>query len=150
MRIVVQRCLTAQVKIDKKIVGKIDRGMLVLVGFTHNDTVADVAFIAKKVANMRIFEDDCGKMNLSLRDVCGQILSVSQFTLYADAIKGNRPSFISAARPEIAEPLYDRFNDILRNEYGFVVETGRFGADMKVEFTNDGPVTIILDSPSME
>lgn len=101
--------------------------------------------MAKKIAGMRIFEDEAGKMNLSLADVQGEILSISQFTLYGDARKGNRPSFVRAARPEVAEPLYDLLNETLRSQYGLKVETGRFGADMKVDFINDGPVTIILE-----
>lgn len=145
MRIVVQRCSRAEVRIDNEVVGRIGRGFVLLVGVTHEDTPAEVAFMAKKIAGMRIFEDQDGKMNLSLADVQGEILSISQFTLYGDARKGNRPSFVRAARPEVAEPLYDMLNDTLRTQYGLTVETGRFGADMKVDFINDGPVTIILE-----
>lgn len=147
MRIVVQRCSRAEVRIDGQVVGKIGRGFMLLVGFCHEDTPAEVEFLAKKVAGMRVFEDAEGKMNLSLADVSGEILSISQFTLYGDARKGNRPSFIHAARPDVAEPLYDLFNKTLREQYGLHVETGIFGADMKVDFVNDGPVTILLEWP---
>ncbi len=147
MRVVVQRCSRAEVRIDGQVVGKIGRGFMLLVGFCHEDTPAEVEFLAKKVAGMRVFEDAEGKMNLSLADVSGEILSISQFTLYGDARKGNRPSFIHAARPDVAEPLYDLFNKILREQYGLHVETGIFGADMKVDFVNDGPVTILLEWP---
>ena len=146
MKIVLQRCSRAEVRIDGEITGKIGRGFVVLVGITHNDTREDADFLAKKVAGMRVFEDADGKMNLSLAEVGGQILSISQFTLYGNARKGNRPSFIEAARPEVAEPLYEYFNQVLREQYGLHVETGRFGANMQVDFVNDGPVTIIVDS----
>lgn len=146
MRVVLQRCSRAEVRIDGETVGKIGKGFLLLVGITDGDTTAQADILAKKVAQMRVFEDAEGKMNLALNDVDGAILSISQFTLYADCKKGNRPSFIRAARPETASPLYDYFNDRLRTEYGLHVETGRFGADMKVDFINDGPVTILLDS----
>lgn len=147
MRVVVQRCSRAEVRIDGQVVGKIGCGFMLLVGFCHEDTPAEVEFLAKKVAGMRVFEDGEGKMNLSLADVSGEILSISQFTLYGDARKGNRPSFIHAARPDVAEPLYDLFNKILCEQYGLHVETGSFGADMKVDFVNDGPVTILLEWP---
>lgn len=146
MRLVIQRCSRAEVRISGKLVGKIGFGFVLLVGITHEDTQKDADYLAKKVANMRIFNDSEGKMNLSLKEVDGAILSISQFTLYGDAHKGNRPSFIHAARPELAEPLYDYFNEKLRSEYGLHVETGHFGADMEVDFINDGPVTIILES----
>ena len=146
MKIVLQRCSRAEVRIDGKVAGKIGRGFVVLVGITHSDTREDADFLAKKVAGMRVFEDAEGKMNLSLAEVGGQILSISQFTLYGNARKGNRPSFIEAARPEVAEPLYEYFNQVLREQYGLHVETGRFGANMQVDFVNDGPVTIIVDS----
>lgn len=149
MRIVVQRCSRAEVRIDGQVVGRIGTGFMVLVGITDGDTRAEADLLAKKVAQMRVFEDVEGKMNLALKDVDGAILSISQFTLYADCKKGNRPSFIRAARPEMAEPLYDYFNDVLRTQYGLQVETGRFGADMKVDFVNDGPVTIVLDSTEL-
>lgn len=149
MRIIIQRCSRAEVRINEKTVGKIQKGFVLLVGITHNDTEKEVEIMAKKVAGMRIFEDENGKMNLALSDVKGAILSISQFTLYGNAKKGNRPSFIQAARPEIAELLYNQFNKILREQYNLTVETGQFGADMKVDFINDGPVTIILDTAEM-
>jgi len=150
MRVVVQRCSRAEVRIDNTPVGRIRQGFLLLVGITDTDTQSDADLLAKKVAQLRVFEDPEGKMNLSLRDIDGAILSISQFTLYADCRKGNRPSFIRAARPEQASPLYDYFNDTLRTMYGLHVETGRFGADMKVDFINDGPVTILLDSSELK
>jgi D-tyrosyl-tRNA(Tyr) deacylase len=137
------------VHIDGERVGQIGKGFVLLVGVTEGDTQADAEVLAKKTAQMRVFEDAEGKMNLALKDVEGAILSISQFTLYADCRKGNRPSFIRAARPETASPLYDYFNRILREQYGLQVETGRFGADMKVDFINDGPVTILLDSTEL-
>ncbi len=146
MRIIVQRCSRAEVRIDGETVGQIGTGFLLLVGITHSDKKQEAEYLAKKVANMRIFNDAEGKMNLSLAEVGGAILSISQFTLYGNVHKGNRPSFIKAAPPEVAEPLYAYFNTLLRELYGLTVETGRFGADMKVDFVNDGPVTILLDS----
>lgn len=145
MRIVVQRVSHAAVRIDGTVVGKIDKGFLLLVGITHKDTEADADYLAKKVAQLRVFEDKAGKMNRALQDVGGAVLSVSQFTLYGDCAHGNRPSFVDAARPEQALPLYDYFNRQLREAYGLHVETGCFGADMKVELINDGPVTILLE-----
>ncbi len=146
MRVVVQRCSRAEVRIDGVVVGQIGQGFMLLVGVTDGDTKAEAELLAKKIAQLRVFEDAEGKMNLALSDIGGAILSISQFTLYADCRKGNRPSFIRAARPETAAPLYDYLNTILRTQYNIHVETGRFGADMKVDFINDGPVTIILDS----
>lgn len=146
MRVVIQRCAQAEVRIDGERVGAIGKGFMLLVGVTEGDTQSDADILAKKTAQLRVFEDSEGKMNLSLNDVGGSILSISQFTLYADCRKGNRPSFIRAARPETAEPLYDYFNRVLREQYGLHVEAGRFGADMQVDFVNDGPVTILLDS----
>jgi len=150
MRVVVQRCSRAEVRIDGNSVGKIGQGFMLLVGITENDTTAEADLLAKKIAQLRVFEDEAGKMNLAIRDVGGAILSISQFTLYADCRKGNRPSFIRAARPEQASPLYDYFNETLRTTYGLTVETGRFGADMKVDFINDGPVTILLDTDELK
>ncbi len=121
---------------------------MLLVGITHTDTESDADYVAKKVAQLRVFEDEAGKMNRSILDIGGAVLSISQFTLYGDVRHGNRPSFIQAARPEHAEPLYQYFNNRLRTEYGLTVKTGRFGADMKVDFINDGPVTILIDSAS--
>ena len=150
MRIVVQRCSRAEVRIDGIIAGQIRQGFVLLVGVTDTDTRTEADLLAKKIAQLRVFEDTAGKMNLALNDVGGAILSISQFTLYADCRKGNRPSFIRAARPETAEPLYDYFNTVLRDQYGLHVETGRFGADMKVDLVNDGPVTILLDTDEMK
>ena len=149
MRVVVQRCSRAEVRIEGTIVGKIAKGFLLLVGITDGDTPAQADILAKKIAQLRVFEDAEGKMNLALSEVGGAILSISQFTLYADCRKGNRPSFIRAARPETASPLYDYFNEVLRKQYHLQVETGQFGADMKVDFVNDGPVTILLDSDEL-
>lgn len=145
MRAVVQRVSKASVTIDQQEVGKIDQGLVILLGIHEKDTQDDVDYLVKKIAQMRIFEDEQGKMNRSVEDVEGQILSVSQFTLFADTKKGNRPSFISAARPETAIPLYEAFNEGIRNR-GITVATGQFGADMAVSLINDGPVTVIIDS----
>ncbi len=145
MRAVVQRVSKASVTIAQQEVGKIDQGLVILLGIHEKDTQDDVDYLVKKIAQMRIFEDEQGKMNRSVEDVEGQILSVSQFTLFADTKKGNRPSFISAARPETAIPLYEAFNEGFRNR-GITVATGQFGADMAVSLINDGPVTIIIDS----
>jgi D-tyrosyl-tRNA(Tyr) deacylase len=146
MRVVVQRCSRAEVRIDGERVGQIEKGFVLLVGITDTDSHEEADILAKKIAQLRVFEDAEGKMNLSLNEVGGAVLSISQFTLYGDCRKGNRPSFIRAARPETAAPLYDYFNDMMRTQYNLRVETGRFGADMKVDFINDGPVTIILDT----
>ena len=145
MRIVLQRAKRAEVRIDGEIVGQIGQGYVLLVGIGHEDSREDVERIAKKIVQLRVFEDEAGKMNLDIKQIGGAILSISQFTLYADCRKGNRPSFVNAARPETAEPMYEYFNQVLREEYRLEVETGRFGADMKVELVNDGPVTILLD-----
>lgn len=145
MRVVLQRAKRAEVRVDGDVVGKIDRGLMLLVGVTHEDTTEDAAYVAEKVANLRIFEDEQDKMNLSLLDVKGQILSVSQFTLYGDCRKGRRPNFMDAAKPDHAETIYEAFNKELRGK-GIVVETGRFGAMMDVDFVNDGPVTLIVES----
>lgn len=145
MRAVIQRVSQAAVSIDEQEVGRIDHGLLILLGVHDTDTQTDVDYLIKKIAQMRIFEDEQGKMNLSIEDVKGALLSISQFTLFADTKKGNRPSFIAAARPETAIPLYEAFNEGLRQR-GITVETGEFGADMAVSLVNDGPVTIIIDS----
>ena len=141
-----QRCSRAEVRIDNQVVGRIGHGYVLLVGVTHTDSREDAEYLAKKIAALRIMDDEEGKMNLALKDVEGQVLSISQFTLYASTHKGNRPSFVKAARPEQAEPLYNYFNELLRNQYCIEVQTGRFGAMMEVDFVNDGPVTIVMDS----
>ena len=146
MRIVLQRVKSASVSIDDVVVGKINQGFLLLVGVGPEDTSDDASYLARKIAGMRIFSDENGKMNLSIDQIGGKILSVSQFTLFADTKKGNRPSFTGAASPDFATNLYEEFNELLRTEYGLTVETGEFGADMQVRLVNDGPVTIILDT----
>jgi len=145
MRIVLQRVSQSKVRVENKVVGEIADGLLLFVGITHDDTETDADFLVKKVSQLRIFADEDGKMNNSVQDIGGQILVVSQFTLYANCKKGNRPSFVDAARPEEAEKLYEYFVAKLR-ELGIDVETGVFGAHMEVEITNDGPVTLILDT----
>jgi D-aminoacyl-tRNA deacylase len=145
MKVVVQRAKDAKVLVENKIVGEIEVGLMLLVGITHDDNEDDLQYLAEKIVNLRIFEDENEKMNLSLLDVGGQILSVSQFTLYGDCRKGRRPNFMNAAKPDYANELYERFNQLLR-EKGIKVETGVFGAMMNVQFTNDGPVTLILES----
>ena len=144
MRILVQRSLKSSVSVDGNIVGSIDNGLVLLVGFTHTDTSSDIDYLVKKVVNLRIFDDENGVMNKSILDVGGSILSISQFTLYADTKKGNRPSYINAMGGENSIKLYDEFNQKLSNYVE--VEKGVFGADMKVSITNDGPVTIMLES----
>lgn len=144
MRILVQRSLESSVTVNNKVVGKIDRGLVLLVGFTHTDTIDNINKLVQKVLNLRIFNDEAGVMNKSILDVGGSILSISQFTLYADTHKGNRPSYINAMPGEKSSVLYDRFNEELSK---FIhVETGIFGADMKVNIMNDGPTTILLES----
>lgn len=145
MRIVIQRVSKASVSIDEEVVGQIARGFMVLVGVEEADSQEDVDYLVRKTANMRIFEDEEGKMNISLKDVGGQVLSISQFTLHANTKKGNRPSFVDAARPDHSLPLYEAYNEGLRQE-GLTVETGEFGADMQISLINDGPVTIVIDS----
>jgi D-tyrosyl-tRNA(Tyr) deacylase len=145
MRVVVQRSKKASVTVEGKITGQITSGLVLLVGVTHEDTVKDAVYLADKIANLRIFEDEFEKMNLSLLDVGGQILSISQFTLYGDCRKGRRPNFMEAAKPEYAVEIYENFNRILQ-EKGIQVETGQFGAMMDVALINDGPVTLILES----
>jgi D-aminoacyl-tRNA deacylase len=143
---VIQRVSEAFVKIDEAIKGQIQQGLLILLGITHADTQEDVEWLSKKIVGMRIFSDDAGKMNLDLSAINGNILLISQFTLSASTKKGNRPSFIEAARPEIAIPLYEKMIQQLEKDLGKPIQTGTFGADMKVSLLNDGPVTIILDS----
>lgn len=145
MKIVLQRVSSANVKVDSKIVGSIDHGMLLLIGFSSNDTKESILSTIEKIVKLRIFSDEEGKMNKSVLDVEGSLLLISQFTLYADTKKGNRPSFIEAARPEQAIPLYEFFIAEMRKRIT-KVETGIFGADMKVELVNDGPVTIVLET----
>ena len=148
MRVVLQRVKHASVTIDGEIHGKIEQGLLLLVGIEDADDDETLKKMAKKCIELRIFEDAVGKMNLGLKDVKGNILSISQFTLYADCKKGRRPSFTRAGKPAFATMMYDRFNQYLRS-YDIIVEEGVFGADMKVELLNDGPVTILLDSKEL-
>ena len=143
MKVIVQRVLNASCKVDNKITGKIDHGFMLLVGFNTTDTEKNVYEMVKKVLNLRVFDDEAGIMNKSILDVSGSILSISQFTLYADTKKGNRPSYIDAMRGEEAVKLYDLFNEELEKEIH--VETGIFGADMQISLINDGPITIILE-----
>ena len=145
MRVILQRVSHASVTVEEKVIGKIQRGFLLLVGVTHDDAMEDMEYLVRKIVQMRIFEDEEGKLNRSIQDISGEILSVSQFTLYADTKKGNRPSFSKAAPGDVALKMFEQFNGLLR-ETGISVETGQFGADMKVELINDGPVTILLDS----
>ena len=144
MRALVQRVSEARVRVDGEVIGEIDTGLLALIGVTHDDTVAQATKLAEKIANLRIFTDDAGKMNLSVLDIGGSVLVVSQFTLYGDTRKGRRPAFVDAAPPELAEPLCEAVIAALR-ELDVPVETGRFRADMKVELVNDGPVTLTID-----
>lgn len=145
MKVVIQRAKDAKVIVEENVVGQIENGVMVLVGITHDDTQEDAEYLAEKIANVRIFEDASGKMNDSLLDVNGQVLSVSQFTLYGDCRKGRRPNFMNAAKPDFANDLYEVFNAKLR-QIGLHVETGKFGAMMDVQFTNAGPVTLIIES----
>ncbi|WP_117283329.1 D-aminoacyl-tRNA deacylase [Streptococcus intermedius] len=144
MKIVIQRVKQASVSIDSKLYNQIQQGLLLLVGVAPDDAQEDVAYAVRKITNMRIFSDDEDKMNLSVKDVNGEILSISQFTLYADTKKGNRPAFTAAAKPDLASQLYDDFNELLSRE--IPVKTGVFAADMQVALVNDGPVTIVLDT----
>ncbi|GIP16881.1 D-aminoacyl-tRNA deacylase [Paenibacillus montaniterrae] len=145
MKVVVQRSKAASVSVDGKQIGAISHGLVLLVGITHEDTEQDLKWMADKLAGLRIFEDEQGKMNIDVVEAGGQILSVSQFTLYGDCRKGRRPNFMDAARPEQAERSYLQFNELLKAK-GLVVETGQFGAMMDVQLVNDGPVTLIVDS----
>ncbi len=144
MKVVIQRSLNSKVEIDDKVVGKIDKGLVVLVGFKDSDSEKDIKYIVDKIVNLRIFDDENGVMNKSILDVKGSILSISQFTLYANTKKGRRPSYIEAMKPDLATKFYDLFN--LELQKYVKVETGQFGADMKVSITNMGPVTIIIES----
>ncbi|KQU17114.1 MULTISPECIES: D-aminoacyl-tRNA deacylase [Peribacillus] len=145
MRVVLQRSKAAKVVVAGQTIGQIDSGLVLLVGVTHGDTIDDAVYLADKIVNLRIFEDENEKMNHSLLDVGGSILSVSQFTLYGDCRKGRRPNFMDAARPEEANKIYESFNEELRKK-GVHTETGQFGAMMDVQLTNDGPVTLIMES----
>lgn len=144
MKLVIQRVEQARVTVDDKVVGKIDKGFMVLIGVTHSDTREVADYLVKKLCNLRVFEDENGKMNLSVKDVNGELLLVSQFTLYADCKSGNRPSFTDSAKPEYANEIYEYFVHKCRSEVE-KVETGEFGAHMKVDLINDGPVTVILE-----
>jgi len=146
MRAVLQRVTEASVTIDDRVNGEIELGLLILLGIEEVDTIDDINWLVRKISSMRIFSDADDKMNLSIKDVNGSFLVISQFTLHASTKKGNRPSFIKAARPDQAIPLYEQFCKVLNQESGLNVETGIFGADMKVRLLNDGPVTIIIDS----
>lgn len=148
MKLVIQRSKCSKVIVDDKVVGKIDNGLVVLVGFTHNDTIEEIKKLTKKLVNLRIFDDENHIMNKSILDVNGSILSISQFTLYADCKKGNRPSYINSMKADNAKKLYELFNEEIK-KYNVNVETGIFQADMLVEITNDGPVTIILESEDL-
>ena len=150
MRVILQRVSEASVKINGNVKGEINQGLLVLAGFSATDSPEDLTWTAKKVVQMRIFSDAEDKMNLSLQDVGGDILLISQFTLFASTKKGNRPSYINAAPPAIAIPLYEKFISLLETELGKPIQTGEFGADMKVSLINDGPVTISIDSQNKE
>lgn len=145
MKVVLQRVLEASVTIDNKINGAIGNGLLLFVGITDSDTEETIKWLSNKIVNLRVFSDQNGKMNLSVKDVAGEILIISQFTLYANIKKGTRPSYVKAAKPEIAIPLYEKFINQIEIDLGKKVQTGIFGADMKVNLTNDGPVTIVLE-----
>lgn len=150
MRAVIQRVSKATVTIDNKIRGEINTGLLILLGIEENDNTNDIEWLVKKIIQLRIFSDAEGKMNLSLQDIDGDILLISQFTLFASTKKGNRPSFLCAAKPPVAIPLYNQFIIAIENQLEKPIQTGIFGADMQVKLLNDGPVTIILDSRNME
>jgi D-tyrosyl-tRNA(Tyr) deacylase len=150
MRLVIQRVTEASVKVDNKIVGNIRKGLLVLVGIADEDDEDDLYWCANKLCQMRIFSDDDNKMNLSIKDVNGSLLLISQFTLFASTKKGNRPGFTKAARPDKAIHMYELFQSFIKSEYDINIENGIFGADMQVKLTNDGPVTIIIDSKNKE
>jgi len=150
MKAVIQRVLESSVTIDSKVVANIQKGLLVLVGFEDTDTKEDIDWLTAKIANLRIFGDENQVMNVSLKDSDGEMIIVSQFTLQASTKKGNRPSYIKAAKPEIAIPLYESFIAQMEAELGKKVQTGQFGADMKVALVNDGPVTIIIDTKNKE
>lgn len=150
MRVVLQRTAFASVKVDGNITGSIQKGLLVLLGIEDADSLEDIEWLSSKIVNLRIFDDDNGVMNLSVKDVAGDILLVSQFTLHASTKKGNRPSYIKASKPDIAIPIYEKMIAQLETDIGKKIQTGFFGADMKVELLNDGPVTIAIDTKNKE
>lgn len=150
MRIIIQRVSKASVSIDTLVVGKIDQGYMILVGIENEDQQDDANWLVQKIIGLRIFSDEAGKMNLSIKDIDGNILVVSQFTLFASTVKGNRPSFLRSAKPEFSIPLYEYFLLQLQKEFGKKIETGQFGADMQIELVNDGPLTIFIDSQNKE
>lgn len=150
MRVVVQRVLEASVVVSGTAVASISKGLLLLLGITHTDTEEDIDWLVKKISQLRIFEDASGQMNASLQEVQGELILVSQFTLFAATKKGNRPSYIRAAKPEVAEPLYEAFGEAMEKTLGKKIGRGVFGADMKVSLINDGPVTIVIDSQQKE
>ena len=150
MRVVVQRVSQSNVKVSGEIIGEINEGLMVLVSFVDEDNDTDLGWMTKKIINLRIFNDDEGKMNRSVQDVGGDILLISQFTLHGSTKKGNRPSFIKAAKPDFAKVMYERFIKVLEQSLGKEIQTGEFGGDMKVSLINDGPTTIIIDSKIKE
>ena len=150
MRVVVQRVSQSNVKVSGEIIGEINEGLMVLVSFVDEDNDTDLDWMTKKIINLRIFNDDEGKMNRSVQDIGGDILLISQFTLHGSTKKGNRPSFIKAAKPDFANVMYERFINILEQSLGKKIQTGEFGGDMKVSLVNDGPTTIIIDSKDKE
>ncbi|AJH13871.1 D-aminoacyl-tRNA deacylase [Myroides profundi] len=150
MKVVIQRVTKASVTVEGSVVGNIGQGLLVLVGVEDIDTELDIEWLSGKIVNLRIFEDENGVMNKSVKEVDGEVLLVSQFTLHASTKKGNRPSYIKASKPDFAIPMYEKFIDKLENDLGKRIQTGKFGADMKVELLNDGPVTIVIDSQNKE
>ncbi len=150
MRVVIQRVSDASVTVDEIVIGKIESGLLILLGIDDADTQEDIEWLSNKICTLRIFDDENGTMNLSVKEANGNILLVSQFTLHASTKKGNRPSYIKAAKPEFAIPMYEKMIVQLQNDLGKKIETGKFGADMKVELLNDGPVTICIDSKNRE
>lgn len=150
MKAVIQRVTSASVTIENKIVAEIQKGLLILIGIEEADSQEDIVWLTSKIANLRIFGDENDVMNLSLKDINGDVIIVSQFTLHAQTKKGNRPSYIKAAKPEIAIPIYENFIAQMENELGKKVQTGKFGADMKVTLVNDGPVTVIIDTKNKE
>lgn len=150
MRAVIQRVTKASVKVDEQVVGQIQRGLLVLCGIEDADTNEDIEWLSTKITNLRIFDDEAGVMNLSVKDVDGNVLLVSQFTLHASTKKGNRPSYIKASKPDFAVPMYEKVIAQLELDLGKQIQTGIFGADMKVELLNDGPVTIVIDTKNKE